>query len=344
MRRDVTAGVRDAVAAAPGVCGPRSGEYQGGCRTKELERRRAAAFQRDFLGECRVQLGAPSPPRSIPAFCPAPLKMKLKMTANQTQSRLIVPNQVILWLEMASIAPRQCPHWAIFAGYFSYETAKRPQTVKPSQTQSSPVRLSADEDALDVERSNPVKPSQTQSNPCLSVLRFPRPAFQTVKPGQTQSNRFLTSTIHHRIIPSLRSARSRPQAPFPMKSAIRNPSHRFTQIDTDSESPSVFICVRLWPIRNPQWKRRTTDGHGWTRMGRVSRYPRSSAFIRRSNPQSAIRATDSHRLTQIRSPHLCLSVSVCGQSAIRNPQSAIPICRLARRACLRHLDRALSIL
>jgi hypothetical protein len=167
--------------------------------------------------------------------------MKLKMTANQTQSRLIVPNQVILWLEMASIAPRQCAHPAIFAGYFGWQTAKRPQTVKPSQT---------------------------QSNPCLSVLRFPRPAFQTVKPSQTQSNHFLTSTIHHRIIPSLHSARSRPQAPFPMKAALPNPQ-------------SAILNGKDEP-------RMDTDGHGWEGFLVIRVHPRSSA-VQIRNPQSAIR-------------------------------------------------------
>ena len=95
---------------------------------------------------------------------------------------------------------------------------------------------------------------------------------------------------------------------------ISNPSHRFTQIDTDSVSPSVFICDHLWPIRTPQWrlaakklkKRKiriafvcllglfaanpqfAIRNHGQCQAGRLPRRPgRSHSPIR--NPQSAIR-------------------------------------------------------
>jgi hypothetical protein len=51
----------------------------------------------------------------------------------------------------------------------------------------------------------------------------------------------------------------------------------------------LHSMLRLGAIRNRQTKGRTADGHGWTRMGRLSLCPRSSAFIRGSNLQSAIR-------------------------------------------------------
>ena len=108
-----------------------------------------------------------------------------------------------------------------------------------------------------------------------------------------------------------------------MSSAARVPWGKPTECWSDGVMGFPRTPIRYLPRQTeakagPQRKRRTADGHRWTWMGRLSGYPRSSAFIRGSNPQSAIRATDKHRLSQIKSVFICVHLW-----PIRNPQSAI---------------------